>query len=414
MKSIIRYFLIFLFFFIFLNSCDKEDGPVIETPEIPSMLVFVESGLYDDITSQLEVYVSDLAVGDTTPMIIKWSSGTVESMRDTIKSYYDRFQISNVFLIGDLPVAWYEMEASYNFGDYEEFPCDIFLMSPYTSFSDADVNGKYDYHSSLDLKVGLGRIMGSESEIKAYLDRIHEYRTNGSLVPQEAFLFIDNDWSTWINSSPVYVHYLYSNSEMINDTMLTNRSAYISKLTGSGAEYVHQMIHSYPSSLAVYHYTGKEYITTNDIKINNFKASFFNMFNCSGARYTEENLGITNVMGTDYGLAIMGTTKTGGNHSPSDFNYALSLGYTWGESFIYWTQNAGYYFEDKWKMGLCLLGDPCLKISPATSKSISQLKLPEPTKDYVKDMEDIILKTEKQAPLSNYEKFKLEHPQYYQ
>ncbi|MFH2143946.1 MAG: hypothetical protein ABIJ97_16090 [Bacteroidota bacterium] len=415
MKKIHLYFLSLIFLGFILNSCDEpEDNTIIETPKIPSMLVIVEDGIYNDIKSQLSTYVNDFASGDTTPLVIQWGTGTVESLRDTIKSYYDRYQINNVFMVGDLPVAWYELEAYENFDSYEEFPCDIFLMSPHTLFDDANSNGKYDYHASLDLKVGVGRIIGSVNEIKGYIDRAHDYRANGSLVAQQAYLFIDNDWSDWINSSPVNVSYLYSQSEMLKDTMLTNRSAYITKLTGSGAEYVHQMIHSYPSSMAIYHLGAKEYITTNDIKNNNFKASFFNMFNCSGARYTEENLGMTNVMGTNFGLAIMGTTKTGGNYSPTDFHYALSNGYSWGEAFVYWTKNGGYYFEDKWRMGLCLLGDPMLKISPATTKSINKMQIPESTQDYVSKLEEIIVKMERQTPLSNYEQFKMEHPQYYQ
>ena len=169
-----RYFYFLILFSILISSCDKKEDevePESENPTYPSMLVIVEDAIYNDIKTELATYVDDIGTGDTTAFIIRWSSGTVLALRDTLKKYYDMYTINGAFLIGDLPVAWYEMEASVNFGDYEEFPSDLFLMDPHATFTDGDANGKYDYHSSLNLKLGVGRIIGSITEIKNYLDK---------------------------------------------------------------------------------------------------------------------------------------------------------------------------------------------------------------------------------------------------
>lgn len=410
-----RYLYIFILFTILFSSCDKkedEEKPDPVTPTYPSMLIIVENGIYNDIKSELSTYVEDIATGDTTALIIKWGTGTVGVLRDTLKKYYNEYNISGAFLIGDLPVAWYEMDASVNFGDYEEFPCDLYLMDPIATFSDADGNGKYDSHSSLSLKLGVGRIIGSSSEIKTYLNRIHNYRTNGALVTESAYMFIDNDWAPdYLNYWAVNTSMLYSQSELCIDVNETSKANYLDKLTGTGAEYVHQMIHTYPSSMAIDHLGTTEYISTADVRSYNLKASFFNMFNCSGARYTEENLGMTFVLGTSYGLAIMGTTKTGGNYLPNKFNEALGNDYTWGKAFNYWYNNVS--MSEEWKMGLCLLGDPMLKVSNETQKILNGIQMPEFDDEHIKLLENEIKNQKSYSVNKTFQDYKTTHPQFY-
>ncbi|MFH2096765.1 MAG: hypothetical protein ABIJ16_13735 [Bacteroidota bacterium] len=410
MNRYIIYLLIISF--LGLSACDEGDEPDPVDTIYPVSLVIVEDGIYSGIKSKLNTYLNDVKIGDSTALIIRWNTGGVDALRDSIKKYYDSYHITNVFLVGDLPVAWYEMEAAVNFDDYEEFPSDLYLMDPHATFTDADANGKFDHHSGLDLKVGVGRIIGTETEIKEYFDRNHLYRTGGSLTSPTAYLFIDDDWNDWYSNN-FNIGNIYSQIDICLSLNETTRQAYIDKLKNGGAEYVHQMIHSYPSSLAIYHQGTSEHVSTSDIRANNFKASFFNMFNCSGARFTEESLGMTNVLGTDFGLAIMGTTKTGGNYDPGYFNQALANNYSWGEAFIYWYNSKSGIIAEKWTMGLCLLGDPMLRISPTTQKIMSAMVLPEITPERLIELEEYGKKMQTENCNKTFAEYKNAHPQYY-
>ncbi len=415
MKKTLHYLIIILFSSIFIISCEKKDEEeeiIPETPLYPSMLIIVENSIYNDIESKLNTYINDIGTSDTTALVIKWESGSVNALRDTLKKYYDEYQIKGAFLIGDLPVAWYEMDGPDNFDKYEEFPCDLYLMDPDAGFTDADANGKYESHSTLNLKIGVGRIIGSNSEIKSYLDRVNNYKNNGSLVNESVYIFVDDDWEPdYLNYWEVNTTGLYSQTDLCIDINETSKTNYINKLTNQGAEYVHQMIHSYPSSLAIHYQGASEYINTNDIKNYNFKASFFNMFNCSGARYTEDNLGMTNVLGTSYGLAIMGTTKTGGNYSPNNFHSALANDYNWGKSFCYWYNNTS--ITEEWSMGLCLLGDPMITISENTKSALININFPEPNAEQLENLYKTAIQDAKNAKVESYEDFIIKHPKYY-
>ena len=102
--------------------------------------------------------------------------------------------------------------------------------------------------------------------------------------------------------------------------------------------------------------------------------SFYNLFNCSASRFTDEHIAMTYLTKTDYGLATTGTTKPGGNYYPKAFHHLLAQGNTWGEAFRGWYNNFGVT-DDKWFLGMVILGDPMLTIQPTVHRILKTAPL---------------------------------------
>jgi hypothetical protein len=90
---------------------------------------------------------------------------------------------------------------------------------------------------------------------------------------------------------------------------------------------------------------------------------FYNLFACSGARFTEENYSAGwEVFNDDWGLFAVGSTKTG-SMLPGTFGYyytPIGTGSCVGDAFKSWFVNCGEDDRD-WHYGLSLIGDPTLK-----------------------------------------------------
>lgn len=352
---------------LFSTSCKKDEEDIPE-PVYPLFLVIVDPTLYTGISGSLNTYVTETARGDSSAKVIEWSGTSAVQLRDTLESYYSRYNILGALLIGNLPVVHYEM---YNWDKHEEFPCDLFYASPSTNWFDDDSDGIYDRTSGITIRYFVSRIQGSVSEINSYFSKASSYRSgNTSSIPKKALLFIDNDWSDFYASEKFNLNTIYSVVDVVKDTTITTRQKYIDCLSsGGGAEYVMQLIHASYEKLYIQHLGSYQYITQSDLVSLNPKARFYNLFNCSACNFDNENLGMYYVMKTSYGLAVMGTTKTGGNYYPQSFNNALSQGKTWGEAWVKWWSTGASSLESQWTMGLVLFGDPMLKVNRTATKS---------------------------------------------
>jgi hypothetical protein len=196
------------------------------------------------------------------------------------------------------------------------------------------------------------------------LNKVHFYRTSVSqTIQKRAYLFVDNEWADFYAGEKFGINSIYSDVLIDIDTNLTTMGKYENVLSGSGAEYVMQLIHASNSTLFFEHNGDYETMSIASMTMLNPKARFYNLFDCSACKYDEDNLGMSYVMSTSYGLAVMGTTKTGGNYYPQSFNLALAGGKTWGESFVKWWRTSSSSLDDKWYMGLVIFGDPMLTIT---------------------------------------------------
>ncbi|MFC1852558.1 hypothetical protein ACFL27_20365 [candidate division CSSED10-310 bacterium] len=390
--------IVLLFSILHLLACDDDsENPastptptMTATPTLPpashTQLVIVESGLYTSLESYLNEYGQDVYGADYSLILHQWQGQTAQDLRDLIIDYASQNQNSDqdlssvgsennldgVLLIGNLPAAWYEQTA---FDEHEEFPCDLYLMDPDATWGDADGDGIYDSHSPLALEIFVSRIIGSLEHLSAYFSKLHRYRTTGSLVPASAYLFKDDDWYSFYTGSDFELSSIYSTVDICEAISQTTKATYIDKLTSQGgAEFIYQWIHSYPAKLTIQNGSTYEYVNTNAIISQNFKGSFYNLFNCSASRFTQNNLAMTYILRTDSGLATHGSTKVGGNYEPYTFHQALAAGDTWGEAFKAWYDHCGVE-DDEWWLGMVILGDPLLKISNTTAAILRQGKV---------------------------------------
>jgi len=266
---------------------------------------------------------------------------------------FQQYGIEGAFLIGDLPYAEYE-DTDYG----QQFPCDIYLMDLDQSWTDSDGNGKLDGNPRSPLEIFISRIIGTSDEINKYFAKAHQYRTTGSLVSEEALVFMDSHTC----DEPCYfgLDWIYSKTDFIDSFVERyTPEEYIERLSQE-TEYVAQWIHSTSTYLQLSGGT----VTIQDIEDNNFKGSFYLLNNGSASRFTEQNLAMTYLLKTDYGLATFGMTGVGILMDWYGIRHeSLSIGENWGTAFLRWF-NEFIVVETEVEVPLVavILGDPLLTI----------------------------------------------------
>jgi len=349
-----------------LMMMDPPPPPADTSPA--NLLLIVDQSILTVISDQLTQYSEDIrAIGGTIEIRPFSSDDTVEELKVLIKNY--RNSISGAFLVGDLPTAWYEQQA---FGKTEEFPIDLFLMDLDASWGDSDGDGKYDSHSPLNLSIYVSRLTGSVDEINNYFTKLHNYRTGNYEYLGGAFIFKDDDWFDTYKGSSFGLERMYDSIRINENTQMTMKDNYLYSLSYDGADYVYQWIHATPTSLYINSDGVYNTVRYADISSNNMKGRFLNMFNCKGARYTQNNLGMTYLSNTETGLAVTGSTKVGGNYYPLEFHRTLTVGSSWGNAFKSWYNYYGKK-DDEWFLGMVILGDPTLYIKDSeTDRSLTR------------------------------------------
>lgn len=365
------------------------------------ILVIVEDQLFVPLSSSLSQYTQDLAADGITAIVRSYSPDTVLALRTYISSSIQEEGIDGVFMIGNFPVAWYEQTFK---GRQEEFPCDLYLMDPSSIWQDTDADLIYDTHSGLSLKIFVSRLTGTETETRNYFSKNHRYRTGDLSLPVSAYLFKDDDWRTYQAGSTFGLGRIYTRVETCDLLTDTTRANYIERLHTIGSEFVNQWIHSYPLALAVVENGNYHWIDTSDIAENNPKSLFYNLFDCSAARFTEENLAMAYLTKTDYALAAFGSTKVGGAYNSLAFYDVLSKNGTWGDAYKNWYANFGIR-DDEWFLGMVIVGDPALHVS-SRGPTYRFIDMELPAEPSVEQLENLKNTFENFLDTSTFEDFK--------
>lgn len=301
---------------------------------------------------------------------VNWSGGTPAQLRALIGSYRER--ANAVFLVGDLPVVWYEMTS---FGSYEVFPVDLYYASLDSTWSDSDGDGYLDSHSQARIDIPVSRLTGTPDEMTAYFSKLLAYRRGERSLSRKAFIFKDDDWFHNFRGSVFGLDAFLSDIDTYSNESTTVKAAYRRRLSDSDAAYVYQWVHALPSVLFFREGDTYNTMSVSEIDDYNHRGNSYNLFNCQGARYTEENLGSGYLFHTDTALAVMGSTKVGGNYYPMEFHRTLAAGAPWGISFQNWYNRFGYS-DDGWFLGMVIMGDPAfslLESQPRVSASARRL-----------------------------------------
>ena len=354
------------------NACPL-DGYLIPVVGSKNLLIVVEETLKYGIQCAIKQYINDLESKGKHVALTYWRHGNVSQLRELIKKAQRNNSIEGAFLIGNLPAAWYERNStvSNNGSEYtrlEKFPTDIYFMDVDAVWTDTDNNGIFDKHSNIEVDIFSSRLTGSVEEINYYFQKLHNYKKNGSLINPSAFLFVDKDWQDYV--APLSTFNLpYNNFNRYLTPQNTFKNDYLNFMTQKGAEFIYQWIHSAPQLL--YFSKNNETLFIGELKTAEVIGSFYNLFNCSASRFTEENLANT-YLKTKYGLATIGSTKTGGMYNPNYFHAGLAEGKTWGESYKEWYRIKGVH-DDFWFLGIMIMGDPMITLTRKTQVKLRQM-----------------------------------------
>ncbi len=350
-------------------------------------LCVVEAELCEALETDIAVWVQDLEREARNVIIISWTGTSYIDLKTVISDYYYTENISGVFLLGNLPVFWFELWEDWD-GDniqgegeeWVEFPMEEYFADLDGIWSDLDHDGVYDLHDGeMDAELAVSRLRGDNLDlageeveiIQNWFERNNLYR-NGIMEDSDIALgYIDDDWSYWANEYHYALAMSYTNVEMVSEINSTTANDYRENRWNGNYEWIQVHVHSGPDAHYFYQNNGSNYnlVHNNEIPPYNPTALFYNLFCCSIARYTEANsMGSLYVLGNDQGLATIGSTKTGAMLEFMNFHLPLSLGFEMGEAFRQWWNDTMFEYESSgyqqcyrsWFYGMMLTGDPTL------------------------------------------------------
>ncbi len=330
------------------------DSPFRAYDDVVNVVVHAE--LYPFITAELARYQADLVAAGYAVQVDTTRGTSHEALRSHLAGVSN---IVGAVLVGDLPLAWYEMSG-------EEFPCDLYLMDLDGIWHDNDGDGLYDDHSgSMAADIWVGRLdarpLTWDDEVrlmKHYFDKNHAYRTGSLSLPDRGLAYVDDDWDYFGNCD---LDEVYTSVTTVTDTIVTRASDYRQRLE-QGYEWIQICAHSSPWGHTFK--MGTPYggtVFNSDIYGIRPHAHFYNLFACSGTRYVEENCSAGwDIFQDDYGLLAVGSAKSGSMLYFDDFYRPMGQGECIGEAFRLWF--AQWAEEDRyWFYAMNILGDPTLK-----------------------------------------------------
>lgn len=343
-----------------------------------NIIVIINQNLYNPTTmDDIQTYKNDLlAEGYSVSIVTSTNVSNPVALRNFLYQEWTTNNIDGAFLIGTLPVAWYELPLTNNSGDttgWDEFPCDLYFMDlDGTWLDNYNQNGVWDDHAgALAPDIWIGRLYTStmtfhgvnETQlVETYLKKVHRYREGILRLKNQGFSYVMADWAIFHIENEVFK--LYNDVTFVNDGIdggnvtVNDYRHRIRAATNNKYEWMFLAAHSSPTD----HYFKDGLFNSSEIDFLDVQVLFYLNFNCSAARFTENNC-LCNwyVMQGPYGLLSIGSTKSGSMLDQDDYYEPLSQGYTFGEAFKYW--GIRHFERRDWHYGIICVGDPTLKIS---------------------------------------------------
>ncbi|MCD4797103.1 MAG: hypothetical protein K8R49_08050, partial [Candidatus Cloacimonetes bacterium] len=365
----------------------SEINRVISDDRDENFLIIVNSNLYPQITSSIATYQNDLANEGFNSFLVEFDGTSILDLKCYLMIYYQEEDIKGVALIGDLPVAWFEMFEDFNNNgiwdpdeNWVDFPIELYFSDINGIWEDQDSNGIFDYHEGdKHPEIGIGRIKAdnmnylssSEAElVNSYFQKNHLYRNGFLQNTGEALTYIDDDWSYWGPEYQAAMQLLYPETVLVHDINQTTADDYRMNRLSAEYEFIQVHVHSGPDAHHFCEDNGNTWnlVTSYQISYLNPTSFFYNLFACSNSRFTESNnMGGMYLFGNGYCVGTIGSTKTGSMLWFEDFYGPLSLDGTMGEALRQWwalSVDVGndWMWQRSWFYGMAIQGDPSLKI----------------------------------------------------
>ncbi|MFX0010444.1 MAG: Ser-Thr-rich GPI-anchored membrane family protein [Candidatus Hermodarchaeota archaeon] len=349
---------------------------------VGNVVIYVNSTIYSSINIEIQRYVQDITAQGYNATLINWSNPNVNNLKTNISNYYG-FGLDGIILIGELPYAMARHWDS-SWSKYWYFPTDLFLMDLDGLWNDINFNNYYDIDSGEHIngtgdwepEIWLGRIspfsmnvlgVNYTAELKDYFDRNHAYRTGTLSRAHKACLYIDDDWSNYANEwASNFTAYTGSQLDVYSTNSLTNSTNYMEQLNKMDYEFVHVLVHSWPTN----HIFGPSgsgtdgVLTYTDIWTNTTHPLFYNLYACYSNNFTQTNNIGTHYLFSNDTLCVIGSSRSGGMDLYQPFYDNLSINATIGTAFNSWFYNPEIEQWGKTQLyeGMTILGDPLLTI----------------------------------------------------
>ena len=384
-----------------LNYPNSEELPNTPFDHTTTIGIIVNKHLYPSIRNSIHSYASDLITIEARKVWIDGesfdSTSSPQALRDSLALLHGRVDLDGVVLIGDLPVAWYEIANDLGSSGYASFPIDLYFMDLNGAWLDTAKDGAwggnahtgvFDGHSgNMSAEIWVSRIkastmQGDEKEIvNSYFDRVHNRMIGNDSLPSRGLLFQDcwagfpgPDFNGDILYPPGAVD-TFTN-EPNSPHSLDSKENWIAALR-KGYEYVQLAEHG---SAGGNQFEGVDFFIPDYVDMTNgpggiSNVRFYNLFSCSNARYTQPNIATYYALGHN-GLIALGPTKSGGIRCAGYFHAPLANGESFGVAFKKWfnafglssgTNFTGASYE------MALIGAGNLKLHPYSIKTIHQI-----------------------------------------
>jgi hypothetical protein len=339
----------------------------------PAVAIITEESIYAYLTEEIDTLAGRLEEEGYAVLAYSMGGGIPDSLRAFLKGLYDTCGLEGALLIGDLPVAWFEVSNDFNIYGYAQWPMDLYYMDLNGTWLDTlgGANGVYDGHAdSIEAEIYIGRLMPTGMTngiglLKNYFSKDFGFRDETLFQPPKALVFVDDDWVDWASEWTANVALTYKDCLNCCHPDTTRAYIYSNKLVDPRA-WVSVFAHSWPLGHSFKWSGGSEYYYAQAYVDENPPANFYNHFACSFARYTSANYGGgMSIFNPSYGLGAIGSTKTGSMLEFHSFYGPLGQGKSLGQAFKDWFNYillGGVSFDDLcWFYGMTLLGDPFLK-----------------------------------------------------
>lgn len=368
--------------------------------------VIVNKDLYPFVQQSITQYVFDINQIEKKSVWLEKSTfdaaGNIFALRDSLRSHYENDSLEGVVFVGDLPIAYYEIENDYKYFDtngiecgywYKTFPIDIFYMDLDGTWLDTAADGAwkgnaqtgyFDGHTGNKFaEIWMSRItagvttgLGAEQNIvNDYFNKVHKYMAGNFKAPERYLIFgNDTEWVdmvSWANANQ-----LGYKSDSV-DTYLR------SKREDTRENWSEGLTRGYESAFIAEHSSyilhnvcdGNDYYNSTYLNGDTTNTRFYNLYACSNSRYTEINfLGGLYAWGHN-GLVSVGSTKTGSMLNFDSYYIPMSNDSSFGESFKYWLNNTVLNSNDSskvyWHYGMTLCGTGSLHMKYGTKLRIS-------------------------------------------
>ena len=184
---------------------------ILELPINPSVvdrinkvLIIVNSSIYSQLADKINRYCYDINYIYGCEVVMKQVSGSNHiDIKNLILS--EITDLDGVVLIGNIPVAWYQVPNDHDEYGYAEWPCDLYYMDTDGIWIDSNNDGVFDLHTgNVQPEVFVGRIstanMGilvSEKDgLENYLDKNHKFWIGQLTVNKKyGISYTDKDWA---------------------------------------------------------------------------------------------------------------------------------------------------------------------------------------------------------------------------